>query len=151
MRDRKLATRYARAMLSALPDPSEQVRADEFLSALAAGVRDSAPLRSYLLDPANPASGKDDVLRKLAESQAAPPKVLGLLSTIVANRRIANLGSIAEVFHEERERAQGVVSATLTSATPLTPELRERAQAALEKLSGRRVNLSIEVDGALLG
>ena len=43
------------------------------------------------------------------------------------------------------------MSATLTAAAPLSPELKARAAAALEKLSGRKVNLTIEIDPGLLG
>jgi F-type H+-transporting ATPase subunit delta len=39
----------------------------------------------------------------------------------------------------------------LTAAAPLTPELQARATAALEKLSGRKVNLTVGVDPGLLG
>ena len=151
MKDRKLATRYARALLSTLPDAVEQDKADEFLTALAASFRENPSFRAYLLDPANPASSKGALLTELAETHLAPARIVGLIATVVANRRLANLASIAEVFHEERQRAQGTVSATVVSAAPLTPELRARTQAALEKLSGRKVNLTAEVDAALLG
>jgi len=70
---------------------------------------------------------------------------------VVDNGRLANLPSIAEVFQLEREAGQGTVSATLTAAAPLTPELSARAAAALSKLSGRRVTLKVEIDPGLLG
>jgi F-type H+-transporting ATPase subunit delta len=70
---------------------------------------------------------------------------------VVDNARLASLPSIAEVFHLERESGQGMVSATMTVAAPLAPELRTRAASALERLSGRKVNLTIEVDPGLLG
>ena len=44
-----------------------------------------------------------------------------------------------------------LVSATLTTATPMAPELAARAAAALEKLVGRKVNLQTQIDPALLG
>jgi len=69
----------------------------------------------------------------------------------VDNRRLTDLPSIAQVFHREREAGQGQVSATLTSATPLAPELAARAVTTLEKLSGRKVNLTVAVDPSLLG
>ena len=66
-------------------------------------------------------------------------------------RPIGIIASIAEVFHLEREAAQGTVSATLTTATPMAPEVAARAVAALEKLAGRKVNLQTRIDPALLG
>ena len=151
MRDRKLATRYARALLGALATPAEQNLADEFLTALANSVTQNAELRGFFLDPANPTSAKKTLLTNLCAARNIPDRVKTFLEMIVDNARLANLPSIAEVFHLERESGQGAVSATLSVAAPLTPELQARAKIALEKLSERRVNLKVEIDPELLG
>ena len=151
MRDRKLATRYSRALLGALPDAAEQNLADEFLQALADSLRLNADLRGFFLDPATSATAKKAVLEKLCALRGLPDRVRTFLGMVVDNGRLANLSSIAQVFHLERESGQGTVSATLTAAAPLTPELQARAKTALEKLSGRRVSLKVEIDPGLLG
>jgi len=151
MRDRKLATRYARALLGALASPAEQNLADEFLTALAKSMTQDAELRGFFLDPASPASAKKSLLTTLCAARNIPDRVKTFLEMIVENARLGSLPSIAEVFHLEREAGQGMVSATLTAAAPLTPELKDRAVFALEQLSGRKVNLTIEVDPGLLG
>ena len=151
MKDRKLATRYARALLGALRESEAQRLADEFLAALADGVKTNAELRGFLLDPATPPKSKKALLERLGAPRGLPGGVLTFLGLLVDNGRLAAVPSIAEVFHLEREAAQGEVSATLTTAAPLAPELRARATGALEKLSGRKVNLKVEVDPRLLG
>jgi F-type H+-transporting ATPase subunit delta len=151
MRDRKLATRYARALLGALATPVEQDLADEFLSALASSVKTNAEFRGFLLDPASPASAKKSILENLCTSRGVPGRVKTFLGLLVDNARLASLPSIAEVFHFERESGQGIVSATLTAAAALTPEHQARATEALGKLTGRRVNLTIQIDPELLG
>jgi F-type H+-transporting ATPase subunit delta len=70
---------------------------------------------------------------------------------VVDKARLANLPSIADVFHYERETGQGSVSATLTAAASLTPELEARAATVLRKLTGRKVNLTVQIDPGLLG
>jgi F-type H+-transporting ATPase subunit delta len=151
MKDRKLATRYARALLGALATPAEQNLADEFLTALANSMTTNAELRGFFLDPGTPAGAKKSLLANLCTPRNIPERVKTFLEMIVDNSRLANLPSIAEVFHLERESAQGMVSATLTAAAPLTPELKVRTAEALEKLSGRKVSLTIEIDPGLLG
>lgn len=151
MKDRKLATRYARALLAALPNASDQDIADSFLKALADGVSASAELRSFLLDPATSAGAKKSVLDQLASDRGVPDRVKTFLRLLADNGRLAQLPSISEVFRVEREAGQGTVSATLASAAPLSPELATRAAAALGKLTGRKVSLTIEVDPGLLG
>jgi len=151
MRDRKLATRYAKALLGALPDAAAQNLADEFLTALGASVTANPELRSYFLDPANPPAAKKSLLEQLASARRVPDRVKTFLDMVVDNGRLADLPSIAEVYHREREAGQGEVSATLTTAAPMTPELQARAVVALQTLSGRRVNLTVGVDPKLLG
>jgi F-type H+-transporting ATPase subunit delta len=151
MKDRKLATRYARAMLGALPDAPSQDMADAYLTALAASIRSNAEFRSFLLNPANPSDSKKALLDQLSTAHGVPDRVATFLRMVVDHGRLGNLASIADVFHVERETAQGSVSATLTTAGPMTPELTARATAALEKLAGRKINLTSEVDPALLG
>ncbi len=151
MRDRKLATRYARALLGALRESGAEQQADEFLSALADSVKTNAAFRGFLLDPAKSATSKKAVLNQLAAAHGAHERVITFLAMLVANGRVAALPAIAELFHAEREAAEGQISATLTTAAPLTPELRVRATGALEKLSGRKVNLTVAIDPSLLG
>jgi F-type H+-transporting ATPase subunit delta len=151
MRDRKLATRYARALLGALPDAAEQNLADEFLAALADAVKANTNLHGFLINPATPASSKKSFLERLCAVSGVPKRVTTFLDLMVDHARLANLSSIAEVFHLELESAQGTVSATLTAAAPLTPELQARATTALAKLSGRTVKLTVQVDPGLLG
>ncbi|HUC42958.1 MAG TPA: ATP synthase F1 subunit delta [Candidatus Sulfotelmatobacter sp.] len=151
MKDRKLATRYARALLSTLPDAGSQDRADTFLAALASSIADNRALREFLLDPAATHAAKARALRAIADGQGGGKGMGNFLETIVVHGRLPILDAIAEVFHDERERAQGIVTATLSTAAPIPDDLRARATQALERLSGRKVNLKVEVDPTLLG
>jgi F-type H+-transporting ATPase subunit delta len=151
MKDRKLATRYARALIGALPDAGLQDRAGAFLDGLGDSIEGDAALRAFLFDPAVSTPKKVEALRAVVRVQGAPELLGSFLETVAAHGRLANLPSIAEVFRDERERSQGVVSATMTAAAPVPADLRARVQAALEKLSGKKVNLEIDVDPSLLG
>lgn len=151
MKDRKLATRYARALLGALRDFAAQRQADDFLTALADSVKTNTELRSFLRNPANSGSAKKALLDQLGAARGLPDRVMTFVGLLVDNGRLAALPAIAEVFHLEREASQGEVTATLTTAAALTPDLRDRAASALERLSGRKVNLKVEIDPSLLG
>jgi len=151
MKDRKLAVRYARALLSVFPDASAADPADRFLLALRDAMLEAGELHEVLLDPAFPRSARKGLLRGLAEERGLPRTVLGFLDTLVDNNRVAALPTIAEVFHEEREKALGVVPAEFITATPIDQGLRDRAQAAIERMTGRRVRLTASVDPQLLG
>ena len=66
MRDRKVAARYARALLAALPDDQQAEEIDEFLAALGKGMEDSDDFRALMLDPAVPNGVRFEVRDRIA-------------------------------------------------------------------------------------
>jgi F-type H+-transporting ATPase subunit delta len=151
MTDRKLASRYARALLSSLSDFHLAEQADHFLTAVRQSLDESAEFRDLLYDPAVPRATRAQVLRTLAERAEMPTQVANFMATIVDHNRTTSLPSIAEVFHELREEAAGIVPAEVTTASPLTGELKERTMRALEQMTGRKVRLTTHVDPKILG
>jgi len=151
MKDRKLASRYAGAFLSVFPEPSQAESADQFLSEVSRAMADSEELRDILLDPAYSRPSRKAVLHALAEGRGMPRQVINLLSTIIDHNRAGALPAIAELFHEEREKAMGIVPAEIATASPLSDPLKKSAQRTLEKLTGKRVRLTCEVKPELLG
>jgi F-type H+-transporting ATPase subunit delta len=151
MRNRKLALRYARALLEALPDPGEQEAADEFLTALAGAMGRDARLRDRLLDPAIAREARISALVALVRAHGLPRQVENFLRAVVDHGRTGDLPVIAAEYRGARQRAQGIVSATLVTAGPLGEELTLRARRALERLSGRQVSLQCEVEPGLIG
>ena len=151
MKDRKVATRYARALFTALPTEKSSEEADQFLSALARAMDESSEFRTLLFDPAVPRDARTGVLVALAKQHAMPEHVVNFLRTVVANNRTGSLKSIAEVFREVREAAAGIVPAEITTAIPLSVEMFQRARTALERGTGKRVRLTAITDPALLG
>ncbi len=151
MKDRKLATRYARALLASLPDAHVSEQADQFLEAVRGALKESAEFRDLLYDPAVPKSTRRKLLRTLAERAEMPVQIGNFLATVVDHGRTTSLPSIAEVFHEEREAASGIVPAAITTAWPLTDDLKDRTLRALEQMTGRKVRLTSNLDQSILG
>ena len=151
MKDRKLAVRYAGALLSVLDDPDRAAAADEFLTAVARAMDESAEFRGLMMDPAVPRKARKSVLRSIAEQKGQPPQVANFLSALVDNNRLRAFPSIAAVFHELSEEARGVLPAEVTTAMPLSDELAERMRSTLGRVTGRKIRLTCRVDPALIG
>ncbi len=150
MKDRQLASRYARALLESIPNKDAE-EVDRFLGSLAEALEESREFRDLLYDPAVPKATRESVLRTLAERSGMMVQVANFLSTVVSHNRTTSLPSIAKVFHEQREAAMGVVPAEITTARPLGDDLKERTLRALEQISGRKVQLTSQIDPGILG
>lgn len=150
MKNRKVASRYARALLPALP-AAQVDAASDFLSALGQAIEGSLELRTLLANPAVPRAERRRVLGALAEKAGMPERVVNFLYLIVDNGRSADVPAIAQAFVEERQRVRGIVDASVASASKLTPELAERVRESFERLTGRSIRLKETIDPSLIG
>lgn len=151
VKDRLLATRYAKALLAAVPDAATAETVDALLQAFQGVIARSAELRDALVNPAIPRRERKAILDAIAQQHGAPQVLRNFLGVLTDHNRAGALPAIAEVFRSEREKAAGVVAATLTTAAPITGEQTQRARTVLEKLTGRKVRLAHGIDPSLLG
>ena len=151
MKDRKLAARYARALLAALPDRAEAESADTFLTSLARAMDGSVEFRGLMLDPSVSRAQRKAALGALAQAGRQQARLVNFLNTLTDNGRTAALPAIAAQFHEAREESQGIVSAEMSTAEPMSEELQQRARTSLEKLTGRQVQLTCKTDPEVIG
>ena len=71
--------------------------------------------------------------------------------TLAANRRLAYLPEIAELFEVMKDAEEGIADVTVTSASELGEGERRKLAAALERRLKRRVRAHYETDPALIG
>jgi F-type H+-transporting ATPase subunit delta len=77
--------------------------------------------------------------------------VLNMIGLMLRRSRIEQLPRVAAEFRRLDNARQGIVLATATSAAPLSPDEVRAVTARMEQLTGGRVELSLDVDPALLG
>jgi len=118
-------------------DAAAQVLGDERVLAL---VRNPARPLKDRIDLVNGALGKrvPDPVRKLA----------GLL---VERGRIDRLAAVAAEYRRLLNADQGVVEAVATTAAPLTGDETVALQRKIAQMTGRTVDLRVEVDESLIG
>ncbi len=151
MKDRKLAIRYAKALLAAVPPGETARQVEAFLLGIGAAMAQVRELRELLLDPAVSKPERVKVLTGMAEQYDLPIEVHRFLVTVIDHRRIVNIAEIAEMFRALREKAAGIVPASITTATPLDESMTARVQSALEKMTGKNIRLEVKVDSGLIG
>lgn len=141
---------YARAIfdLAALADSVDAT--DESLAAVAAAVRGNLDLRAALTDTSLPPEKKSDVLRDIFGEQVTP-EALAIVTLLVERGLTEQLGDLARTYREISEEMRGVLVATVTTALPLTDEVRPSVIEKLTASLGRPVTLRERVDGKILG
>ena len=100
----------------------------------------------FLLHPLVPMAEKADFLTAACDSEIVRRMMMVLLET-------KNLGLAAEVhaqFSEMARRELGIVKVTVRTAAGLSEEDEGRLRAAIEGLTGKRVELEASADPALL-
>lgn len=141
---------YARALL----DLAEETgAAEDLLEELAAAARlaDSNPeLADFLSSPLVGAETRRQAIERFFRGRASD-LLVDALQVVSRKGRLAFLPAIAESYRREHRERRGIVDAEVTSATPLSPALRERLSRAIAARTGRQSQLVERVDPDLLG
>jgi len=144
-----IARPYAEAAF-ALAREHGQAEAWSRMLALAARVIGDPRIAQLDADPGFDRARLADVLVGIcAEGQGE--EAGNFLRVLVDNRRLALLPEIAALFAQLRSEAEARVEAKVTSAYALEPSQVEAIISALKRRFGRDVDVSAEVDPALIG
>jgi F-type H+-transporting ATPase subunit delta len=144
-----IARPYARAAFEAARAAQRLEPWSEALHAAAAVVAD-ARVAALLGNPHVTPEELAQLVTGIAAAQLAAEGA-NFVRTLAANRRLAVLPQIAELFDTLKDAAQGVADVTVTSAAPLDAGRRKALSAALERRLQRTVRLHCATDPALIG
>lgn len=143
------ARRYAEAAfeLATRDKALDEYAAGLELAATVAGAGDAL---GVLRDPSRPLRQRTDLVDALLANRVPEP-VLKLVGLLVERGRVDRLADVASEYRRMLDRQRGVVQALAKTAMPLTKD----ETAALEKkvagMTGRTVDLRVEVDESLIG
>jgi len=107
-------------------------------------------LRAFFLMPQVRREDKRRIFKLAFEGKVGRP-VLGLLLLLVDKRREPLLDNVVEEFDHYRDRHEGRVQASVTTARKMDADLTEALRAALEQRTKKTVVLHERVDPEVLG
>lgn len=150
MRSSEIVDTYARVLfdLAALAESVDA--ADEGLRGVVNAVRGNIDLREALTGTSVPSAKKRDILRDIFGGEVTP-EVLAVVTLMVDRGMVDRLGAMADAFSGIAEKERGIVVAEVTTAVPLTGDLRSKLVDKLSAALGRAVSLRESVDESLLG
>lgn len=141
---------YARALFELASATGSVDEVDAGLRAIVETVRGSVELRDALGNDALPGEKKRAIMADIFAGKVAPEAVA--IASVAVERGFGDsLGVIAERFGEVAEAERGIVVAEVTTAIPLTDELRALLTEKLAAALGRPVSLREGVDESILG
>ena len=146
-----LAERYAGALVDVALENKQADQVKQELAAFAAMVRESADLHAFLANPSITRAIKHAAIEQLVARMGASRTLRNYLFVIVDQRRAGMLVEIEQAFSALLDARQGITQATVTSAAELTSVERAEIDAALAKLTGRKVQAQCKTDPALIG
>jgi len=103
-----------------------------------------------LSNPAVPAASRIEVLGRILGDDVVGVQ-RNLLALLIRRGRFEQLPAVIREFGRLYRQREGIVEATVTSAVPLGAAEIASLQARLVTMTGKRIELSQEVDPALLG
>lgn len=142
------ARRYAQAVfqLAQESDKLEEWRQD--LTKIAELVEDTE-FMALMENPKLPF----EIKTKLAQQrlERINPLAMNLVCLLVTKGRLKNADQIAEEYERLLNDYYGVAVAEVTTAIPLDGADKEKLNRYLEAIAGRKVNITLQVDPAILG
>jgi F-type H+-transporting ATPase subunit delta len=146
-----LAERYAGALVDVAVANKQADQVKQELADFAALVRESPDLQAFLSNPSIARAAKHSAIEAVVTRMGASRTLRNYLFVIVDQRRAGMLIEIQEAFSRLLDARQGITQAKVTSATELTAKERAELGAALEKLTGDKVQAQFTTDAALIG
>lgn len=146
-----VARRYAKALLHIGIDDGNYERIGREVRTLASAIKRSEELAQTLANPVFPRTDREKVLRALLDRIGATQTVVNFTRLLLDRERLSILPDISRELDAMIDARARRVAARVKSAVPLDEQQRNRLVKTLESLSGKKVDMVVEHDPALLG
>jgi F-type H+-transporting ATPase subunit delta len=147
---KSFARPYAKAALSVAGTVEAGVSLRDDLAAFAATLRGSRELAGFFVNPAVPLDVKGRVLDQLAERMRLGDLTRRLLHALATRHRLGRLDEVVAALTDRLNERLGVAVAEVATAEELGEEERRELQRVLEEKTGKRLEMRLAVEPALL-
>ncbi len=151
MRNAIVAKRYAKALFAVGKEENAFDVYSEALNSLAELFGTHPEVPDALTNPLYPLEVRTKVMADIAKAMKVSEVMARFLDLLVQKKRADVLPDIAVAFQEMVDEDRNVAHGSVVSATKLTSAIKDKVQAALEKITGKQVVLSTEVDPSIIG
>ena len=149
MASTRAAVRYARAILDIAHDKGVSTPVSNDMTLVASAINENSELSTFIQNPTNNVEVKEKALLEVFASVNSVTK--SLFHLLFENKRFEILGAIATAYNQLFEEMNGMETATVTTAFPMTEELEAKVLTKILTLSNKKVNIKNIIDPAIIG
>jgi F-type H+-transporting ATPase subunit delta len=146
-----ISKRYAKALVSL---GSEQKKVEEFggeLAQVSALVSSQELLRLLIESPTLAVEKKSAIFAEIMEKLGLSAGMRDFLGLLVEKNRMQYLPQIVQNYQQLADDLSGTLRANVTAAAELSGKQQKAISAELEKQTGKKVELTVDVDADLIG
>ena len=151
MKQTILARRYAKALFSIGKEQGTYEAYNEALQAVAGLYKATPEVADALTNPLYPMDVREKVMAGIVDSIGVDSVMGNFLKLLVEKQRAEILPEIAEEYKAMVDDEKNISHGSVISAVELSDELQAKVQTTLEKLTGKKVELTTSVDPSIIG
>ena len=145
----RAAIRYAKAVLSLATDNKSAEAVNSDMKSITNAIAQSEDLNQMLQSPVVRSSDKKAVLTSVFKN--ANVATTNLIDTLISNKRLALLNDVAASYTQLYDHMRGSQVATVTTAVPLSADLKTKVLAKVKELTGKDAEVENIIDESILG
>ncbi|MFK7781169.1 ATP synthase F1 subunit delta [Psychroserpens sp.] len=145
----RAAIRYAKAVLSLATDQKSAEAVSSDMKSITTAIAQSEDLNQMLQSPVVRSSDKKAVLTSVFKN--ANVATTNLIDTLISNKRLVLLNDVAASYTQLYDQMRGTQVATVTTAIPLTADLKTKVLAKVKELTGKEAEVENIIDESILG
>jgi len=146
----KISVRYARALFLIAGEQKKLDPVAKDMDLLLQLSKEVLTFRSFQDNPVLMPSRKKEILHKVFEGELQDLTIT-FLDLIVKNNRLSFIEGIARQYIEQFKKSKGITSVVLTTAEPVSEEIKEKLIDLIKSKTTSHTLLDEEIDPALVG
>ena len=145
----RAAIRYAKAVLSLATDNKSADAVNSDMKLITNTIAQSEDLNQMLQSPVVRSADKKAVLILVFKN--ANVATTNLIDTLISNKRLALFNQVAASYSQLYDEMRGTQVASVTTAIPLTADLKTKVLAKVKELTGKDAEVENIIDESILG
>jgi F-type H+-transporting ATPase subunit delta len=145
----RAAIRYAKAILDIAKANNNTTSVNNDMLSIGVAVKESKELKDFLLNPTVIGNVKLNALLEVFAS--AQNETKSLFQLLLENKRFEILHAIASEYNALFDELNGIETAIVTTAFPITSDLESKVLAKIKEFSNKTITIQNVVDPSIIG